>query len=50
MAEDKVKLGVALEGGGVVRETTVKRDDDDPATWGVDARLAVVFGRGLLRG
>lgn len=43
MAEDKVKLGVAVEGGGgVVRETTIRREDDDPATWGLDAKLAVV--------
>jgi xanthine dehydrogenase YagR molybdenum-binding subunit len=43
VAEDKVKLGVAIEGGaGVVRESTIRRDDDDPATWGLDAKLAVV--------
>lgn len=48
MAEDKVKLGVAVAGSGaagggdVVREVTIKREDDDPVTWGLDAKLAVV--------
>lgn len=41
--EDKVKLGIVTPGvGDVVREVTIQREDDDPVTWGVDAKLAVV--------